>query len=80
MLQLITFEDAKMAIRVHTLLQVDLVSQYGRPAFGLEYYLEAQDLGQLAALVEDSGRGGGAFLPRFRRLTAALCEARSQNI
>ncbi len=51
--------------------QVDLVSQYGRPELGLEYYTQAEDLGQLAQLMSGTG---SAFPPRFRRLTAALCE------
>lgn len=46
---------------------MDLVAQYGRPAFGLDYYAAAEDLGQLADLMEgdssssgnSSGGGGG---------------------
>ncbi len=56
--------------------QVDLVGQYGRPAFGLEYYAQAEDLGQLADLMAEGGPTGAAFPPRFRRLTSALCEVR----
>ena len=54
--------------------QVDLVAQYGRPAFGLDYYAAAEDLGQLADLMAEGGPAGAAFTPRFRRLTASLCE------
>jgi hypothetical protein len=59
---------------VNALSKVDLVAQYGRPAFGLEYYAQAEDLGQLAGLMSEDGPAGGAFPPRFHRLTAALCE------
>lgn len=72
-------------------MQVDLVAQYGRPAFGLEYYTAAEDLGQLADLMAGESAAGSSstnepggerqsatatsFPPRFRRLTSALCEA-----
>lgn len=56
---------------VNALSKVDLVAQYGRPALGLEYYTQAEDLGQLAQLMSGTD---SAFPPRFRRLTAALCE------
>mmetsp|Transcript_15861 Transcript_15861/g.47739 ORF Transcript_15861/g.47739 Transcript_15861/m.47739 type:complete len:320 (-) Transcript_15861:325-1284(-) len=60
---------------INVLSKVDLVAQYGRPEMGLEFYLQADDLAaQLPGLMDRRGPDGAAFPPRYRRLTAALCE------
>lgn len=56
---------------INVLSKVDLVAQYGRPDLGLDFYMQAEDMGQLSELMMSSET---AFPPRFRKLTSALCE------
>lgn len=56
---------------INVLSKVDLVAQYGQPDLGLDFYMQAEDLSQLAHLMSASET---AFPPRFRKLTSALCE------
>jgi hypothetical protein len=49
---------------------MDLVGQYGEPALGLDFYLQAQGLDHLADAMAAS------LPPRFCELTRDLCEVR----
>ncbi|KAG2483316.1 hypothetical protein HYH03_017817 [Edaphochlamys debaryana] len=54
---------------INVLSKMDLVRQYGKLDFNLEYYTEVQDLGFLVAAM-----GGKPFSNRFRKLSLGLCE------
>eukprot|EP00897_Mesotaenium_endlicherianum_P004597 jgi/Mesen1/4165/ME000219S03297 len=54
---------------VNVLSKIDLVEQYGRLAFGLDYYTDVQDLSYLQRHLNKDPRNA-----KYRKMTAALCE------
>ncbi|KAG2446787.1 hypothetical protein HYH02_008347 [Chlamydomonas schloesseri] len=54
---------------VNVLSKMDLVRQYGKLDFNLDFYTEVQDLGYLVAAM-----GGKPFSNKFKKLSVGLCD------
>ncbi|KAG2435326.1 hypothetical protein HXX76_007401 [Chlamydomonas incerta] len=54
---------------INVLSKMDLVRQYGKMDFNLDFYTEVQDLGYLVAAM-----GGKPFSNKFKKLSLGLCE------
>lgn len=54
---------------VNVLSKIDLVENYGKLAFNLDYYMEVQDLSYLQSHLNQDHR-----MAKYRKMTAALCE------
>eukprot|EP00164_Ancoracysta_twista_P008402 GFYU01012148.1.p1 GENE.GFYU01012148.1~~GFYU01012148.1.p1 ORF type:complete len:318 (-),score=92.21 GFYU01012148.1:170-1123(-) len=55
--------------QINVLSKIDLIEQYGRLAFNLEYYTEVQDLKYLLPHLDQDEFGA-----RFRKLNEAICD------